>query len=156
VTDLVTGAAVGGVLGAAGGYVAGRFAKSAVAEADAALADDTAAAITRAKEINNALDSIAAKNRTVAVLNTEEGPVIVASGKTDLSLVQRQMLTNGEIPAKLANAHAEITAIEQAKALGLTPTVMGTSRSICSNCELSLAMQGWTLTSPNSAVFGAR
>lgn len=88
------------------------------------------------------------------VLKIEEGPVIVASGGRDLALVQKQMLTNGEIPGSLANAHAEITAIEQAKALGLTPPVMGTSRSICANCELSLAMQGWTLTSPNSAVLG--
>jgi len=44
--------------------------------------------------------------------------------------LQKQILTNGELLAKLANAHADITAIEQAKALELAPTVMETSRSV--------------------------
>lgn len=153
--DLATGAVVGGVLGAAGGYAAGRFVGNTVTAADVTLADDTAAAIVRAKEINSVLHPIAAKNRTVAVVKTEEGIDIVGSGVRDLERQQLAMLGNGEVPAALSGAHAEITAIEQAMALGLTPTVIGTSRSICTHCELSLAMRGWVQTSPNSAVFGA-
>jgi len=46
------------------------------------------------------------------------------------------------MPAKLKNAHAEITTLDKAKELGETPYAIGTSRPICATCVEEITKSG--------------
>ncbi len=81
---------------------------------------DTAALEARAQEVHSVLQGIAAKQRTTAVLDVGASR-IVGGGVRNLDKVQRAVLQPGEIPARLAGAHAEITVLEEARKLGLAP-----------------------------------
>ena len=72
-----------------GGAAAGTKATASAAPAGNAA---TKALTARAKEVHKALDPIAAKQRTTAVLQTNKGNV-VGGGKRDLSPAQRAVLT---------------------------------------------------------------
>ncbi|MEO7590568.1 MAG: RHS repeat-associated core domain-containing protein, partial [Byssovorax sp.] len=77
--------------------------------------------------------------RTITLLETEEGPTLVAGGATDLSATQIQLARQlGLTPAPpLPGVHAEQTAIAGAGTLGLTPTRGVTTVKICTkppNC----------------------
>jgi RHS repeat-associated protein len=115
-------------------------------------AADTAALETRAAEVHGALDAIGAKQRTTAVLDVGSAR-IVGGGARDLSPAQRALLHSGEIPAKLAGEHAEITVLETARKLGLAPRAIGVSRTICPNCAQAIRDSGGTLTSDTTAVW---
>jgi hypothetical protein len=120
----------------------------------AALGDassSTARLEARAAEIHGALDPIAAKQRTTAVLQTSAGD-IVGGGARDLNPAQRAMLGSGETAAKLPGAHAEVTALS-AVPPGATPEAMGVSRAICPGCQEAIEASGGTLTSPTTAVW---
>jgi hypothetical protein len=72
--------------------------------------------------------------RTITLLETREGPTLVAGGGSDLSPAQTQLAIElGLTPAPpLPGVHAERTAIYGAGTLGLTPTRGVTTNSICS------------------------
>lgn len=96
-------------------------------------------------------DPIAFKQRTVAVLETDEGVNVVAGGGRDLSPAQRALQSENEVLARLPGQHAEITAIKDAQARGLTPKTLGTSRDICSECQQFIIQSGGSITGPRSA-----
>jgi hypothetical protein len=72
-------------------------------------------------------------NRTITVLETAEGPTLVAGGASDLSAAQiaaARRLGLTPVP-QMPGFHAEKTAIAGAGELGLTPTRGATSTIIC-------------------------
>ena len=85
-------------------------------------------------ELQGALDPIAQNSRTSAVMSTEEGTDILASGGRDLSPAQRALANEGDILARSPGAHAEITALEAADKAGLTPSEIAVSRPMCPAC----------------------
>ncbi|KYF61036.1 type IV secretion protein Rhs [Sorangium cellulosum] len=141
------------VLAAATVFGAGRglgaAAESTVAARVAGSADTLA---SRAAQVHSALDPIAQAQRTTAVLDSTAGR-IVAGGARDLTPAQRAALLPGEIPGYLPRAHAEITALETARALGGTPQALGVTRAICPACQTAIEASGGLLTSPNTAVW---
>ena len=106
----------------------------------------------RADEIHSALDPIAQKLRTTAVLETSGGNII-AGGARDLSPAQRALLRQGEIAAKLPGADAEVTALSHANRLGLQPRAMAVTRTICPECAATIRASGGTLISPTTAIW---
>ncbi|WP_438023101.1 RHS repeat-associated core domain-containing protein [Sorangium sp. So ce233] len=141
------------ILAAATVFGAGRglgaAAESTVAARVAGSADTLA---SRAAQVHSALDPIAQAQRTTAVLDSTAGR-IVAGGARDLTPAQRAALLPGEIPGYLPRAHAEITALETARALGGTPQALGVTRAICPACQTAIEESGGLLTSPNTAVW---
>jgi RHS repeat-associated protein len=71
--------------------------------------------------------------RTVAVVETAEGPTLVAGGATDLSAAQTALAQKlGLTPVRpMPGVHAEETVIFGAGELGLTPTRGVTTNTIC-------------------------
>src|SRR5262249_29620388 len=108
--------------------------------------------VTRANEIQDILDPIAKKNRTTAVLQTDKGD-IVGGGTRDLTPSQRSALTQGETAAKLPDAHAEITVLNEAANSGSTPQVLGVSREICPACKAFIEAMNGELIDPQTAIF---
>ena len=106
----------------------------------------------RAGQVHGALDPIAARQRTTAVLRTS-GDDIVAGGARDLNPAQRALLGPGEIAAKLPGAHAEVTALKAAEATGVSPKAIGVTRKICPTCQTAIESSGGRLTSPTTAVW---
>ncbi|MBT1001633.1 hypothetical protein KIH31_03370 [Paenarthrobacter sp. DKR-5] len=92
-------------------------------------------------------------SRTAAVLSTDEGSDILASGGRDLSQAQKAMAQDGDIIARLPKSHAEVTAVRGAEAEGLTPKAIGVSRPICAACRTFLEESGATITSPTTAAW---
>jgi hypothetical protein len=82
--------------------------------------------------------------RTVTLLATREGPTLVAGGATDLEAAQIQLaLRRGLTPvAPMPGVHAELTALETAGALGLTPTRGVTTNVICPACRELIEQAG--------------
>ena len=114
---------------------------------------ESGALAARAQEIHSALDPIAQAQRTTAILRTSGGDII-AGGTRDLAPAQRALLGPGEIAATLPGAHAEITALSAARAGGLIPETLATTRAICPACAAVIEANGGTLTSPTTATFG--
>jgi RHS repeat-associated protein len=90
--------------------------------------------------------------RTVAVLETREGPTLVSGGASDLSMAQEEFARKlGLTPApRMPGHHAEPTAIYGAGDLGLTPTRGATSNQICTKpggCADTIKSFGGRLTS---------
>ncbi|WP_437727730.1 RHS repeat-associated core domain-containing protein [Sorangium sp. So ce861] len=116
-----------------------------------ALAEEAAGAATgaatRAREIHAVLDSRAARARTTAVTETTEGTRVVSSSERRLTPAQRAALRPGEVEG-VGIGHAEVTGINAARQMGLTPTGVGASRPICPECATSLEQQGVVLLSP--------
>jgi hypothetical protein len=107
----------------------------------------------RADEIHGVLHPRAQNGRTTAVLGTQEGPVVVGGGVRDLDASQKLLLREGDIPAALPNAHAEITVLEEAARRGLTPTEIATTTNICAACRAALERTGATVIGRRSAVW---
>jgi hypothetical protein len=106
----------------------------------------------RAGQVHGALDSIAAKQRTTAVLRTS-GDDFVAGGARDLTPAQRALLGPGETAARLQGAHAEVTALRAAEGAGVAPRAIGVTRPICPSCKQAIEASGGRLTSPTTAVW---
>jgi hypothetical protein len=117
-----------------------------------ASAEELAALSARAKEIHAALDRIAQRMRTTAVLSTD-GDTIVAGGERDLDPKQRALLGPGERAGKLAGAHGEATALYDALKAGLTPRALATTRPICTDCQAAIEDLRGILTSKTTAIF---
>jgi hypothetical protein len=117
-----------------------------------ASAEELAALSARARQIHAALDEIAQRNRTTAVLSTD-GDTIIAGGKRDLDPDQRALLRPGERAGKLPRTHAEITALNEALKAGLTPRATATTRRICEGCQAAIEDKKGILTSETTAIF---
>lgn len=111
-----------------------------------------AALATRAREIHAALDHVAQKMGTTAVLETDAGR-IVAGGGQDLMSVQRVRLNEEESDAKLPRTHAEVTTLEYASKNGMRPQALAVTRKICPDCVTAIERSGGILTSPTTAVW---
>jgi RHS repeat-associated protein len=105
-------------------------------------ADDLAA---RAKDIHGLVGQVTQDKTTVAAARvlTSEGAerTIIASSERVLRPAQRAALKAGEEAAKGAG-HAEVTAINAAKAAGHTVTEVAASRPICPTCAGAIRQAG--------------
>ena len=70
---------------------------------------------------------------TIAVTETKEGVNVISSSENALRPAVRAALQEGEVAAKGAG-HAEVTGVNAAKQMGLTPTGVAASRGICPSC----------------------
>jgi hypothetical protein len=70
---------------------------------------------------------------TRPVTETKEGVSVVSSSENALRPAVRAALKEGEVAAKGAG-HAEVTGVNAAKQMGLTPTGVAASRGICPSC----------------------
>jgi len=97
----------------------------------AKLADEgvaAARAVELAEKMGKTKDFV-----TIAVTETKEGVNIVSSSENALRAAVRAALKEGEVAAKGAG-HAEVTGVNAAKQMGLTPTGVAASRGICPSC----------------------
>lgn len=105
----------------------------------------------RAKAIHSVLDARAQRARTTAVTEAVDsnGRVtrIVTSSERRLSPAQRSALNSGEVEGA-GPGHAEITGVNAARGMGLTPTATGASRPICAVCADKLSTEGVVPVSP--------
>ncbi len=101
----------------------------------------------RATQIHNTLKPAAASRMTTAVVTTEEGIRVVSSSELRLRPAQRAVLGPGEVEG-IGAGHAEITGVNAAKSMGLTPTGVAASRPICAGCASSLEELSIQLLSP--------
>lgn len=106
------------------------------------VAAEDAGLVARANEVHGALDPIAQNSRTTAVLGTQEGPNVIASGGRDLSPIQRALAGPNDVLGRLPGAHAEVTALDAASNAGLTPSQMAVSRAICPACQAAIEQSG--------------
>jgi hypothetical protein len=106
----------------------------------------------RVAEIHGELDPIAQGMRTTAVLRTQEGTDILASGGEDLNPAQRALAGPGDILGSLPGEHAEATALETAFKNGLPPWELAVSRPICPDCQEVIARSGGVI---NDDLLGA-
>jgi hypothetical protein len=160
------GGALGG-LGVAGLGAGVRAAETLVPAAEgvalrrAALVSAPAARVEpvglaeRATQIHNALDQVARKLRTTAVLETDAGRII-AGGTRDLDPAQRAALAGREIAAKAPRLHAEVTALYKAASIGATPSELAVTRTICPECAAVIESLGGKLASRTTAIFPRR
>jgi len=70
---------------------------------------------------------------TLAVTETEEGIKVISSSENALRPAVRALLKEGEVAAK-GTGHAEVTGVNAARQMGLTPTGVAASRAICPSC----------------------
>ena len=97
----------------------------------------TRAAAARAKELHSVLDPRAQRARTTAVTETREGVRVVSSSERRLAPAQRAQLGVDEVEG-VGVGHAEVTGINAARSMGLTPTGTAASRPICTSCAGTL------------------
>jgi RHS repeat-associated protein len=90
------------------------------------------AAAARAGELAGAMGKTA-NFVTIAVTETEEGVNVVSSSENALRPAVKAMLGEGEVAAQGAG-HAEVTGVNAAQQMGLTPTGVAASRGICPSC----------------------
>jgi hypothetical protein len=91
-----------------------------------------AAALGRAMELSNAMGKTA-DYVTIAVTETKEGTTVVSSSENALRPAVKALLKDGEVAAKGAG-HAEVTGVNAARQMGITPTGVAASRGICPSC----------------------
>ncbi len=118
---------------------------------DAALRAEAERLVARVAELNAALDTVAQQKRTVGMLSTLEGVDIAASGTRDLEPLQRALLQSGEVSASLAEAHMEMTALDAAVRMGVTPNVLVSTVKICPICRLMIEESGGVLPTKYTA-----
>jgi hypothetical protein len=70
---------------------------------------------------------------TIAVTETKVGVNVVSSSENAVRSAVKAMLKEGEVAAKGAG-HAEVTGVNAARQMGLTPTGVTASRGICPSC----------------------
>jgi RHS repeat-associated protein len=100
-------------------------------------------AAERASQLaNNGLTQIQRERFvTLAVTDTLEGTRVISSSSKTLEQSVIKQLQQGEVGVG-GIGHAEVTGVEGARALGLTPTGVAASRPICSSCADYLNGQG--------------
>ena len=101
----------------------------------AARAIKSTSAMERAGVLAATMTERTRRSVTLAVVETKEGPRLVASSEGALRTATRSALAEGEVAAKgAAGTHAEVNGINAARSMGLTPTGAAASRPICSSC----------------------
>ncbi|MGZ5198335.1 MAG: Ig-like domain-containing protein [Telluria sp.] len=115
--------------------------------AQAAKAANEISAAERAKQLHSVLDPRAQRARTTAVTDTEEGIRVVSSSERRLTPAQRKALSKNEVEG-IGEGHAEVTGVNAARQMGLTPTGTAASRPICSGCASHLENAGVDPLSP--------
>lgn len=141
-----------GAAEATGMVAAGGVATKAVATVVDTLENVPAGSLaSRVDAVHSVLDKVARNRRTTAGLDTFEGTRLIASGARDLSPVQRAALLAEEVAAKMPSSHAEMTLLENARALGLSPTHMVVNRPFCATYASAIAETGGILNSPTTA-----
>jgi hypothetical protein len=103
-------------------------------------------AAERAAQIANTLGNTQ-RFVTIGVTDTAEGVRIISSSENALRPAALNALQDGEI-AVTGAGHAEVTGINAARDLGLTPLGTAASRPICPVCAQFLQDQGVTPLSP--------
>lgn len=105
----------------------------------------------RVHDIHNALDAYAQTKRTTAIVEAVDasGNItrVVASSSNTLTPAQRALLGPGEVAASGAG-HAEVTALNAAQQMGLTPVNVAASRPICAGCAAAIQGAGATPVTP--------
>jgi hypothetical protein len=120
-----------------------------------ATAEGPAATLELAQEIANVGSYPMRFRGTISLLETAEGPTLVAGGGTDLSSAQIALAQKlGLTPITGLGEHAEMTAISGARSLGLTPTSGVTTNNICPTCAVKIYKMGGWLTASRNFVFG--
>jgi hypothetical protein len=120
-----------------------------------ATAEGPAATLELAQEIANVESYPMYFRRTISLLETAEGPTLVAGGGTDLSAAQIAMARKlGLTPITGVGEHAEMTAISGARSLGLTPSAGVTTNIVCAECAVEIHKMGGWLTAGRNFVFG--
>jgi RHS repeat-associated protein len=115
-----------------------------------AAGDGEGAAGSRAGELANAMGKTKGFV-TIAVTETKEGLNIISSSENALRPAVRALLGSGEVAATGAG-HAEVTGVNAAKQMGLTPTGVAASRGICPSCAQFLRDAGVAALSALKAV----
>jgi tRNA(Arg) A34 adenosine deaminase TadA len=93
--------------------------------------------------------------RTIALLETVEGPTLIAGGTSELSVAQAALSSElGLTVVASAGRHAEMAAISGAGGLGLTPTTGVSTNIICPQCSVALYQLGARLTGARTFTFG--
>ena len=152
----VAAVGVGGV-GAVKNLVRGaakRFAKRPLSTEEHLAALDR-----RAEEIHAALDPIASKQRTTAVLSGTDASGrevrVLAGGKRDLTPAQRGMAGPNEITAKDRTKHGETTAMRHADATGIEKKALVATRRFCKDCVAEIKESGAEIVGDRAAVWPA-
>jgi RHS repeat-associated protein len=118
---------------------------------DAAEGAGKSALKSRADEIHSLLDPVAQRFRTTAVVRARGADgaevLVVASSNRVLAPAQKAGLRGGEIAAE-GTGHAEVTALQTAKAMGLQPLEVAASRPICGPCAEAIRDAGAIPVSP--------
>lgn len=93
--------------------------------------------------------------RTVAVMETKEGPTLISGGASDLSAAQKSAAAARGLTVvpDFPGVHAEGTALNGAGQLGLTPTRGATSNIICPNCRSLINDLGGKITTSRTFKF---
>lgn len=120
-----------------------------------ATAEGPAATLALAQKIANVESYPMSFRRTISLLETAEGPTLVAGGGSELSPAQIATAQRlGLTPITGLGGHAEMTAISGARSLGLTPTAGVTTNYICAECAVEIWKMGGWQTAPRNFVFG--
>jgi hypothetical protein len=107
-----------------------------------------------ANAIHGALDPVGQGMRTTAVLSTAEGTTLVGGGQRDLDPEQRFIARSlGLVDVRLSGQHAEITVLQAAKSMGVTPMDLAVTRPICDACADYIRSTGGRLTSHTMATW---
>jgi RHS repeat-associated protein len=108
------------------------------------LARGPAASLNLAMQIQG---NIPLSAQSVTLLETQEGPTLVAAGASDLTLAQKVLAEEMglTVVSKVIGDHAEQSVIEAAAALNYTPTIGVVTNDVCSGrcAPLITEIGGW-------------
>ncbi len=137
---------------AAGVLLSANFMLGGAPATAAGVTRGPAASLALAQQIANA-GTKAPWARTVALLETAEGPTLVGAGATDLNAAQKLLATElgFTVAQDMAGFDAEMTVLNSAGQLGLTPTTGVATNIVCSFCASQITeFGGWV----NGRFFG--
>jgi RHS repeat-associated protein len=141
------GSVAGDVTLAAGAVKLFQLGRAALSLGASAEASTLAA---RAEELHGLVGKVTQDKTTIAIARVAgadgTASAIVASSERVLRPVQRAALRAGEVAASGAG-HAEVTAINAARAAGQTITEVAASRPICPSCATAIRQAGAKIVS---------
>jgi RHS repeat-associated protein len=131
----------GALWGAAGGALFQSLGRAYSALRNFSNVGRGSTAAERARELHRAVSAATQRRTTIAVTETKEGIRVISSSERHLRASQRAQLRPGEVEA-VGSGHAEVTGVNAARQMGLTPTGTAASRPICPNCASFLEAEG--------------
>ena len=133
--NVMFGVLVGGAAATAAAFVVPALAVEVYIATGTSMVD-------RAEQIHEAVGGTVTQDKTtVAIARVGAGQTLVASSERALRPAQRALLEAGET-AVAGPGHAEVTALNAAKAAGQTVTEVVASRGICPNCAAAIREAG--------------